>query len=570
MNMKEIKTEPLKLDFNERADRFPEWLDISKLSPQSYWRYPDQSQLKSAMSKQLGLSPEQILVTNGGDEAIELMFKLATLEQRELIIPMPAFSQYLSGIKIWNSKAKLIPAKPDLSIDLEASLQALTEKSILVLTSPNNPTGETLSLDVIRDACRKAKNKGAEVFLDQAYIEFTGQAEESLSLLEEFDNLVLLRTLSKAYGLAGIRCGYLLGGEAFIKRFAERKMPFNVPQPTLEIAVQAFTQAAQRDVVDFTKRIAENRDLLVQFLRQRGLNVLDSQANFILIVDNPQRLKLIKAACEQSNIQIKTDLVGLELNQLDLQELDLPEQSAIRIAIPYEIEVLRQALVLALKPELICFDMDGVLIDTSKSYDAAIKQTVEFFTETKPEQQAIDTLRSRGGFNNDWVLTYELIKQQQDESLPDYESVVEQFQQFYLGNSEQAGLNQLEEALLSTSLCTQLFVQNSKQFKTAVVTGRPRGEAEIGLELLGIRNTYLVSDCDVIESKPAPEGINQCKTYYGATYCWMLGDTPDDVQAAKAAGALAIGIAQSDSANNLYQAGADLVVASVNELERLL
>ncbi len=565
MNMKETRTEPLKLDFNERADRFPEWLDIRKLSPQNYWRYPDQSQLKLAMSKQLGLNSEQILVTNGGDEAIEMMFKLATLEQRELVIPMPAFSQYLSGINVWSSKAQLIPAKPDLSIDLEASLNALSENSILVLTSPNNPTGETLELGVLRDACKRAKAVGAEVFLDQAYIEFTGQEEESLSLLEEFDNLALLRTLSKAYGLAGIRCGYLLGGEALIQRFAERKMPFNVPQPTLEIALQAFTQAAQRDVADFTQRIAENRDQLVQFLRQRGLNVLDSQANFILIVDNSQRLQLIKAACQQNNIQIKTDLVGLELKELGLQE-----QSAIRIAIPYEFEPLRQALVLALKPELICFDMDGVLIDTSKSYDAAIKQTVEFFTKTKTEQQAIDTLRSRGGFNNDWVLTYELIKLQLEESLPGYVSVVEQFQQFYLGNGEQAGLNQLEEALLSTDLCTQLFVQNSKQFKTAVVTGRPRGEAEIGLELLGIRNTYLVSDCDVIESKPAPEGINQCKTYYGATYCWMLGDTPDDIQAAKAAGALAIGIAESESANNLYQAGADLVVASVNELERLL
>lgn len=565
MNIKETIKEPLKLDFNERADRFPEWLDISKLSPQNYWRYPDQSQLKLAMSKQLGLSSEQILVTNGGDEAIELMFKLATLEQRALIIPMPAFSQYLSGIKIWNSKAKLIPAKPDLSIDLEASLQALTENSILVLTSPNNPTGETLELDVVRDACKRAKDVGAEVFLDQAYIEFAGQAEESLPLLEEFDNLILLRTLSKAYGLAGIRCGYLLGSQSFIKRFTDRKMPFNVPQPTLEIAIQAFSTEAQNDVADFSKKIANNRDQLVQFLRQRDLNVLDSEANFVLIVDAPERLQLIKAACEQSNIQIKTDLVGL-----DLQESELNNQSAIRIAIPYEIEALRQALVLALKPELICFDMDGVLIDTSKSYDAAIKQTVEFFTKTKTEQDAIDRLRSRGGFNNDWVLTYELIKQQQDESLADYESVVEQFQQFYLGSSEQAGLNQLEEALLSASLCTQLFVQNSKQFKTAVVTGRPRGEAEIGLELLGIRNTYLVSDCDVIESKPAPEGINQCKTYYGATYCWMLGDTPDDIQAAKAAGALAIGIAQSESADNLYQAGADLVVASVNELERLL
>lgn len=560
MNMQETRTEPLKLDFNERADRFPAWLDISKLSPQNYWRYPDQTELKSVMSKQLGLMPEQIMVTNGGDEAIEIMFKVASLEQKELIIPMPAFSQYLSGIKVWNSKAQLIPAQDNQSIDLEASLRALTDNSILVLTSPNNPTGETLALDVIRDACRKAKEKGAEVFLDQAYIEFTGQAEQSLSLLEEFDNLILLRTLSKAYGLAGIRCGYLLGNQSFIKRFTDRKMPFNVPRPTLEIARQAFSPEAQNDVADFCQQIANNRDQLVQFLRQRGLNVLDSEANFILIIDAPDRLQLIKAGCELNNIQIKTDLVGLNLQ----------EQSAIRIAIPYDLEPLRQALSLALQPELICFDMDGVLIDTSKSYDAAIKQTVEYFVGTQPAQQAIDTLRSRGGFNNDWVLTYELIKQNTDDTVPEYEQVVEQFQSLYLGSDAGAGLNQLEEAILTAELCTQIFVQNSKSIKTAVVTGRPRGEAEIGLGLLGIRNTFLVSDCDVIESKPAPDGINQCKAYYGATYCWMLGDTPDDIQAAKAAGALAIGVSTKENELNLYQAGADLVVASVNELERLL
>lgn len=560
MNMQETRTEPLKLDFNERADRFPAWLDMTKLTPQNYWRYPDQTELKQQMSNQFGLLPEQIMVTNGGDEAIEIMFKVSCLEQKELIIPMPAFSQYLSGIKVWNSKAQLIPAQDNQSIDLEASLRALTDNSILVLTSPNNPTGETLALDVIRDACRKAKEKGAEVFLDQAYIEFTGQAEQSLSLLEEFDNLILLRTLSKAYGLAGIRCGYLLGSQSFIKRFTDRKMPFNIPRPTLEIARQAFSSEAQNDVADFCQKIAQNRDQLVQFLRQRGLNVLDSEANFILIIDAPDRLQLIKAACELNNIQIKTDLVGLNLEQ----------QSAIRIAIPYELQPLRQALSLALQPELICFDMDGVLIDTSKSYDAAIKQTVEYFVGTQPAQQAIDTLRSRGGFNNDWVLTYELIKQNTDDAVPEYEQVVEQFQSLYLGSDAGAGLNQLEEAILTAELYTQVFVQNSKSIKTAVVTGRPRGEAEIGLGLLGIRNTFLVSDCDVIESKPAPEGINQCKAYYGATFCWMLGDTPDDIQAAKAAGALAIGVSTKENEQNLYQAGADLVVASVNELERLL
>lgn len=565
MNMQETRTEPLKLDFNERADRFPAWLDITKLSPQNYWRYPDQTDLKQQMSKKFGLLPEQIMVTNGGDEAIEIMFKVASLEQKKLIIPMPAFSQYLSGIKVWNSNAQLIPAQDNQSIDLEASLNVLTKNSILVLTSPNNPTGETLALDVIRYACQKAREKGAEVFLDQAYIEFTGLAIESLSLLEEFDNLIVLRTLSKAYGLAGIRCGYLLGNESLIKRFADRKMPFNVPRPTLEIARQAFSPEAQNDVADFCQQIAQNRDQLVQFLRQRGLNVLDSEANFILIIDSTERLQLIKAACEQNNIQIKTDLVGLDFNKQGLQE-----QSAIRIAIPYELQPLRQALSLALQPELICFDMDGVLIDTSKSYDAAIKQTVEYFVGTQPAQQAIDTLRSRGGFNNDWVLTYELIKQNTNDAAPEYEQVVEQFQTLYLGSDDDAGLNQLEEAILNSELCTQIFVQNSKSIKTAVVTGRPRGEAEIGLRLLGIRNTFLVSDCDVIESKPAPEGINQCKAYYGATYCWMLGDTPDDIQAAKAAGALAIGVSTKENEQNLYLAGADLVVASVNDLERLL
>ena len=536
---------PLKLDFNERSDSRPLWLSDDAVSTECLWRYPDKSGLQAAASQFYGIDESQLLLTNGGDESIELLFKLACLQNRKLILPLPAFSQYLAGKDTWGSTVDLVEPLDDMRINLCGAQQCLDNHSILILTSPNNPTGELIPYDELVETCELARSKGAMVFLDEAYIEFAcNETDSTLGLIQEFDNLVILRTLSKAFGLAGIRCGYLLGQAAMVSQFKRLAMPFNLSSPTIEIATKAFSDSAKLEVINYAQTIAQNREQVAEILLSAGLRLVDSSANFVFVQGSSEKIRLIKAACQKRNIVIKTTLSGLSATRTDIE--------AIRITIPFYIKPLLSAMQWAVKPELLCFDMDGVLIDTSKSYDAAIKATVKTFTGKDIAQSDIEALRGQGGFNNDWVLTQALIKQLGVES--DLKQVTETFQEFYQGTQDSKGFKELETVILSQKLLQKVFITDSKRLKTAIVTGRPKDEAIDGTQFVGARNTLVISDDDVQVSKPNPEGVIKAKQYYGKEACWMLGDTPDDMAAANGANALAIGVG-SDS---LYDFGADV------------
>ena len=227
---------------------------------------------------------------------------------------------------------------------------------------------------------------------------------------------------------------------------------------------------------------------------------------------------------------------------------------------------IEQALQLILAPELLAFDMDGVLIDTSKSYDQCIIQTVAALTDQSPTQADIEATRARGGFNNDWVLAAELVSQQNVSV--DFETVVDTFQRLYLGDANNPGLVQAEVNLLRQPLKQQVF---GGELASAVVTGRPRQEALQGVSQLNINPDYVVSADDVNKQKPDPEGLQSVMQQSNSSRTWFCGDTVDDMQAGNAAGCVCIGIATSEAASeNLTQAGADVVLENINQLESLL
>ena len=211
--------------------------------------------------------------------------------------------------------------------------------------------------------------------------------------------------------------------------------------------------------------------------------------------------------------------------------------------------------------------MDGVLIDTSQSYDEAIKATVKELSGESVTQHDIERLRGQGGYNNDWMLAQALTNEQLAGSENvDFDKVVDVFQGFYQGSASEKGFKAIEKPFMSRDFAARLFITGTKTLKTAIVTGRPKDEAIEGAELVGAKNCLIISDDDVTESKPNPEGVQKALRYFGKENCWMMGDTPDDMAAANGAGALAIGI----GSESLYDFGADLVLESVNELEELL
>ncbi|MGX5175491.1 aminotransferase class I/II-fold pyridoxal phosphate-dependent enzyme [Aliikangiella sp. IMCC44653] len=540
----------LKLDFNERSD-YPSQLALDTANASELWAYPERAELEAILAEINQLKASQVLATNGGDEAIMLLMRIIK-ETARLILPLPAFSQYTWGLESWNLKATQVAAKADLNIDVEANIEAnnCQQGAVTIITSPNNPTGEQLSQRDIERIIKASKQNGGWVFLDEAYIEFSEAGSDAKRLLNQFDNLVILRTLSKAYGLAGIRLGYLLGEKSLISLFKQRCMPFNIPQPSLQIANAALTAENRKEVIAYCRAIRKNREALCEWLRQHKIKFVESQANFVLLQLPPLQAAAVKSFLNKNQVLVRS-----------FSEESLSH--CLRITLPYQIDRLIELLKQALTPGLICFDMDGVLIDTSNSYDTCVLETVATFTDKAVTRDEVFELRNSGGFNNDWVLAQALLASK-GVSI-DLAQVTETFQKLYLGENNN-GLAANETALINSTLVTSLLCKQQTQF--AVVTGRPRTEAAIGQALVGLSELPCISLDDVDLPKPSPEGINKLQCQY-SNLSWMCGDNPDDMQAANASNSLAIGIGV-ENAEALYQAGADIVLENINQLEEWL
>jgi len=530
----------LKLDFNERADSVPDWLKKFKPDSGCLWKYPDRSKIEAKIAEKFKMSTDNVFLSNGGDESIELLFKSCQLNKQSILISTPAFSQYTHQLGIWDIESIVIEGLPDLSIDVDLLKQNLKNNQWLIITRPNNPTGECLPNKILLDLIESANQKGANVFLDEAYVEFYTENSE-INYAKEYDNVISLRTFSKAFGLAGARIGYLMGHADLIAEFKKLAMPFNVNQLSLQLADNALSN--MDEMKTYCATIAKNRDEIYALLKSFSLDVYNGKGNFLLFKVNGQKKQLLKSYLLKNDIQIKTKVDGLA--------------DCVRITIPVNIEPLKKALTAVFKPEILGFDMDGVLIDTSQSYDASIIKTVEFFTKQEITLVEITSLREKGGFNNDWDLTQELI--QQAGFTVWSTNVVNKFQEYY-NKFKSHEINLLEQ-----SMAAKLF---NNDCTSAVITGRPKIEALSGVKQLKINPDYIISADDVEQQKPSPEGINWLKDKTGKDSMWFCGDTVDDMQAGKAANCICIGI--GDNVDNLNQAGADIVLNNINEISELL
>jgi len=537
----------LKLDFNERCDK-----NNSLTSACSYgdnlWRYPERQPLEKRIAELNDLKANQVICTNGGDEAIMILMRIIK-EGKRLILPLPAFSQYTWGIESWQQDALLIKPNADLSIDIQATREAINKNSstVTILTRPNNPTGEMIELNDLTSLIQAAQNNNGWVFLDEAYIEFSDDSSTSEILLKQFDNLVILRTLSKAFGLAGIRLGYLLGAEQLIAQFRVRCMPFNIATPSLQIAEQALQSENLEEMESYCQQIRFNRKILVDWLNSVGIEVFPSQANFIFLRLPKGQAKAIKSFMKKNNVLVRA---------FDEDEI----KNCLRITIPFDLTKLLSILEQSLQPKLICMDMDGVLVDTSDSYDQCVITTVKKLSGQDIPIELVEDLRKQGGFNNDWILSKRLLDDLGINLA--LEEVTSVFQDYYLGKNND-GLVANELSLVSSELTHTIEQSSTSSF--AIVTGRPRIEAKAGQLLTRLTQLELISLDDVDTGKPSPEGIQKLQNKY-SSMSWMCGDNPDDMQAAVSSNSLAIGIG-TNKTDSLYKAGADIVLDSINDIQ---
>ena len=249
----------------------------------TYNRYPDplQHDVKKKICQIKEVRTEQVFLGNGSDEAIDLLIRIFCEPSiDEIMILPPTYGMYQVSAAVSNIAIKTVHLTNDFQPDVEEVLAKANENTkLLFLCSPNNPTGNSFEEERMETLLQ---HFNGIVVIDEAYIDFA-QQESSIKWLDKYDNLVILQTFSKAWGLAGIRLGMAFSNQTIIDLMNKVKPPYNINQLTQEVALQALENVAQTQ--DYVSMILEERYWLSQALNDLHIvgKIYPSDANFILV-----------------------------------------------------------------------------------------------------------------------------------------------------------------------------------------------------------------------------------------------------------------------------------------------
>ncbi len=269
----------LSLDLNESmAGCSPRVLArLRSLSSEDVSLYPQREVGERIVANFLGIAPEQVLLTNGMDEALLLLFATYLSSDDELMFADPTFVMYPILGEALGAKVVRLPSDEGLNLPIADFLARVSSRTrVTAIANPNNPTGLAASSANLLKIAESAPN--AAVLIDEAYYEFYG--ETLIPDLARHPNLFVARTFSKAYGLAGMRLGVLIGAPEQISYLRRFGLPFNVNSIVLACLEEAL--ADQEFVRNHVAQVKQGREQLSQLFNQLGLRFWPSQTNFVL------------------------------------------------------------------------------------------------------------------------------------------------------------------------------------------------------------------------------------------------------------------------------------------------
>lgn len=245
-------------------------------------RYPDphQKDLRRIVGKYLSIPAENLFFGVGSDEIIDLLIRIfCRPETDKILIPEPTYGMYKVSADINAVEAVEVLLDDNFQIDIEALNKAYSENvKIIFLCSPNNPTGNLLNKNDVLTLC---KNYNSIIVVDEAYIDFSPDGT-IINEINNYQNLVVLRTFSKAWGLAGIRLGYCAANEEIINYLFKIKPPYNINSLTRHVLETAIQNESKKD--EYVNNLVKERERLKHMLESLELiiNVYNSDANFLL------------------------------------------------------------------------------------------------------------------------------------------------------------------------------------------------------------------------------------------------------------------------------------------------
>jgi histidinol-phosphate aminotransferase len=274
---------------------------LARLKPEQIGFYPPYAAVTEACARYFGVTSDRLTLVNGLDEGI-MAIAVAYLRPAagsdlvpEAIVPEPAFEIFRFDTAVAGGRVVPVMPNPDFSFAEEAVLSAITARTrVVFLTNPNNPTGVPVPVEAIRNIARRVPRE-AIVFVDEAYAEFAGRS--FIPELPELPNVIVGRTFSKAFGLAGLRAGALVGASDTLDpaRYA-------IPVYSLNIAAVVAVQAALDDtayVQEYLRQVKESKALLYAACDRLGLAYAKSSSNFVLVCAGIRTAALVKGAFDR-------------------------------------------------------------------------------------------------------------------------------------------------------------------------------------------------------------------------------------------------------------------------------
>ena len=288
--------EALRLDFNENTlSPSPKVMErLHAMTAEGLTKYPEREPVERIVAAHFGLWTEQVLLTNGVDEAIHLMCVAFLEEGDEALIATPTFFMYDVNINLMTRGLVKVQADESLQFPFERFMAAITERTkLIIVASPNNPTGAAVGREHLLAIAAAAPQ--AVLMVDEAYYHFHG--ESTMQDLATVPNLIVARTFSKAYGLANLRIGMLAGNAELLKYVRKVCSPYNVNGVALECLPVALADEAY--LTWYAEQVRVGRERMMAGLAALGVPFFPSHANFVLMTIGPKHDELVKVMRER-------------------------------------------------------------------------------------------------------------------------------------------------------------------------------------------------------------------------------------------------------------------------------
>jgi histidinol-phosphate aminotransferase len=281
----------LRLDFNENTLACsPAVRDVlGRISAGDLTRYPERESVEAIVAAHLGIAPPQVALTNGVDEAIHVLFEAFLDQGDELLLPVPTYTMYEVYASATDARVLTVQAGDNLQLPFERLAASITPKTkIIAVANPNSPSGTMATREQIVELARRAPQ--AVILVDEAYFHFCG--ETVIDLIGTLPNLIVARTFSKAYGLAGLRVGVLAGPVELVHWIRRVLSPYSVNSVALACLPAALGDTSY--LAWYVGEVLAARDEFEKALDMAGLQYWPSRANFILADIGPRHNEFVR------------------------------------------------------------------------------------------------------------------------------------------------------------------------------------------------------------------------------------------------------------------------------------